>query len=492
MERKKVEREKIEIKFYNSLSNEVELFYPIKEGEVKIYSCGPTVYDFAHIGNYRSFLFSDFLHRFFKFMGYKVKLVMNITDIDDKTIKGSVTKKVSLNSFTETYRKAFLEDLQSLGFLKEKVYPRATENISEMIAMTQKLIAKGLAYVSEGSVYFSIKKMPDYGKLSNLNLDEIKVGEKNLSDEYAKESISDFVLWKAHQADEGKNYYESPWGKGRPGWHIECSAMSKKFLGDHFDIHTGGVDNRFPHHENEIAQSEGANEEKFVNYWMHVSHLLVEGQKMSKSLGNFYTLKELLAKDYNPLSIRFMLLATHYRSNYNFTLSGIEAATTTLTRVSRFFALLKEKKASLEKDKALSKAQLSASALAALDFVANKRLSFASDLANDFNVSSALASFFDTISYVNKNISSLVEKNVDQVLDFVKEFNDVFGCFPETSTEAEKESPLPDEVLQLVQTRNEAKAKKDFTLADKLRNQVSELGYMIEDRADGVKVIEKK
>ncbi|MCB1073997.1 MAG: cysteine--tRNA ligase, partial [Simkania sp.] len=326
---------------YNTESREKEpiTLAPHKK-EIALYTCGPTVYNFAHIGNFRTYVFEDLFRRTLEFFGLKVKQVMNLTDVDDKTIKGALEKRVSLDEFTQFYKRAFFEDLKTLGIQKAHLYPSAIDYIPQMIAMIQHLIKKGLAYKGkEGSVYFSIRHFPAYGKLSHLCLSELKAGasERVTTDEYEKESIADFVLWKGYDPErDGDIYWESPFGKGRPGWHIECSAMATELLGETIDIHMGGVDNIFPHHENEIAQSEGCSGKMFSRYWVHAEHLIVNGKKMSKSLGNFFTLRDLLDKGYSGTEVRYLLLSTHYRTQLNFTLEGLNAARQSLQRLEDF------------------------------------------------------------------------------------------------------------------------------------------------------------
>ena len=305
------------IKFFNTLSGRKEEFQPFVSGEVKLYTCGPTVYDYAHIGNFRAYIFEDLLKRFLLFMGFKVTHVMNITDVDDKTIRGAAAQGISLAAFTEIYTKAFFEDIRTLQIAPADHYPRATEHIPEMVAMVKGLIRKGYAYKKDGSYYFSIGKFPEYGKLSKINIEELQPGQRVDADEYEKESVHDFALWKSKK--EGEPFWQTEIGPGRPGWHIECSAMSSKYLGETFDIHCGGVDNIFPHHENEIAQSEALWGKPFVRYWLHCHHLVVDGEKMSKSKGNQFTLRDLLSRNVDPLALRFLLLATHYRKTLNFT-----------------------------------------------------------------------------------------------------------------------------------------------------------------------------
>src|SRR3989338_8353872 len=307
------------LKLYNTLTRKKEVFKPIKDKIVNLYTCGPTIYDYAHIGNFRAYICSDILKRYLKYKGFKVKHIMNITDVDDKTIKGANQQKISLKDYTKKYEKIFFEDIEALNIDKADVFPKATEHIKEMIDLVKKLLKNGIAYKSEdGSIYYDISKFKDYGKLSHTKIKELKEGARVNQDSYEKESANDFALWKAYHEEDGNIFWQTEIGKGRPGWHIECSAMSMKYLGSHFDIHAGGVDLVFPHHENEIAQSEAFTGKKFVNYWFHNEHLLVDGRKMSKSLGNYYTLRDLLTKNYNPKAIRYLLLSTHYRQQLNF------------------------------------------------------------------------------------------------------------------------------------------------------------------------------
>jgi len=335
---------KIPLKLYNTETREKEELTPLDGRTVRMYTCGPTVYNFAHIGNFRTYVFEDLLRRTIKFFGFSVKQAMNLTDIDDKTIRGALEKKITLDSFTATYKRAFFEDLRTLSIEPVEHYPEATDYISEMISIIEKLLAEGTAYKGhDGSIYFAIAKFPSYGRLSHLHLDELKAGasERVSHDEYDKEHVSDFVLWKAYDSDrDGTIFWESPFGKGRPGWHIECSAMAMKLLGQSIDIHVGGVDNIFPHHENEIAQSESFSGCRFVSHWLHAEHLLVDHKKMSKSLGNFYTLRDLLQRGYSGRAVRYLLLQTHYRTQLNFTFAGLDGAVSALERFSDFITRL--------------------------------------------------------------------------------------------------------------------------------------------------------
>ena len=315
------------LRFYNTLNRSLEPFVPLKEGQVGLYTCGPTVYNIAHIGNLRTFVFEDVLRRTLRDSGLRVTQVMNLTDVDDKTIRGAREQGVPLAEFTRPYKEAFFEDLRTLGVEPAEHYPAATEHIDGMVELIGRLFERGLAYRSDdGSVYYNIRKFEGYGKLSGVRLDELKPGARVSQDEYEKESLGDFAVWKAWDEADGEVGWESPWGRGRPGWHIECSAMSMAYLGETFDIHTGGEDNIFPHHECEIAQSSGGEDRICARYWIHRRYILVDGKKMSKSLGNFYTVRDLVARGYSGSEIRLALLSTHYRTNSNFTLQGLNAA----------------------------------------------------------------------------------------------------------------------------------------------------------------------
>jgi cysteinyl-tRNA synthetase len=335
---------KYRLKLHNTETRQKEEIIPLDGRTIRMYTCGPTVYNFAHIGNFRTYVFEDLLRRALQFFGYPVNQAMNLTDVDDKTIKGALEKNISLDAFTQTYKDAFFQDLKTLNIEPVEHYPQATDYIAEMIAIIQKLLEKGVAYRGQdGSIYFAIAKFPSYGRLSHLHLNELQAGASNRvsQDEYDKENVSDFVLWKVHDPQrDGSIFWESPFGKGRPGWHIECSAMAMKLLGESIDIHVGGVDNMFPHHENEIAQSEAYSCRHFVKHWLHAEHLLVDHKKMSKSLGNFYTLRDLLKKGYNGMQVRYMLLQTHYRTQLNFTFTGLDGAASTLERLADFVSRL--------------------------------------------------------------------------------------------------------------------------------------------------------
>jgi cysteinyl-tRNA synthetase len=438
-----------------------------------MYTCGPTVYDYAHIGNFRAFLFEDLLKRWLQYKGLKIMHIMNLTDIDDKTIKGSQQKAIPLRQFTDFYAKAFFEDIKTLNIKPADVYPRATDHIPEMVAIIKTLQTKGYGYIGEDkSIYFSVCKFPDYGKLSHLKVGELKVGARVNQDEYAKEEAQDFALWKAWCPEDGEVYWETDLGKGRPGWHIECSAMSMKYLGETFDIHCGGVDNMFPHHENEIAQSEAATGKKFVNYWMHNEHLQVEGKKMSKRFGNFYTLRDLLAKGYDPIAIRYLLMSTHYRQQFNFTFEGLEAAKAAVERLRNFVRRLHEVESVVETGKvAVLMDKLEAC--------------FGGSMDDDLNVAIALSSLFDFIREINVLLdANMVSKaEAAEVGGLMMRLDEVLGVIGKV----EVEEALPQDIDALVQKREAARKAKNWKEADTIRVQLKSMGIVLEDTAQGVR-----
>ncbi|MBS0621967.1 MAG: cysteine--tRNA ligase [Verrucomicrobia bacterium] len=445
----------------------------VKEGKVTLYTCGPTIYNFVHIGNLRTFIFEDLLRRTLKLHGRKVEQVMNLTDIDDKTIKGALAKGVSLREYTEVYERAFFEDIAALRIEKVEHYPAATAFIPQMIKMIEVLLQKGIAYRGQDkSVYFSIEKFPRYGCLSHLKLDELKIGARVDSDEYDKESLSDFVLWKAYDPKrDGQIYWESPFGPGRPGWHLECSTMAMEILGETVDIHCGGIDNLFPHHENEIAQSEGCSGKPFVRHWMHAEHLVVDGRKMSKSLGNFYTLRDLFQKGYKGEEVRYMLLHTHYRSQLNFTFEELNGVRTSLERLHTFVRRLQEMPTG-QQEGGLQELSLTA-------FEA-----FKAELGDDLNISAALAALFDFVRDANALLDEkkVSKKEVEFALQKMREMNAVLDVI---SFEAEV---VPPEIERMAQERQEARKRKDFARADELRDALAAAGYVVEDTAQGPRI----
>jgi cysteinyl-tRNA synthetase len=458
------------LKFFNTLTRNLDEFRSLEEGHVRMYTCGPTVYNVAHIGNFRAYLFEDLLRRYLKFKGYRVTQVMNLTDVDDKTIKGSHDKGVTLNEYTAIYKKAFFDDIKSLGIEPAEHYPEATTHVPEMVAMVKKLVKNGYAYEVNGNYYFSIAKFPEYGKLSHLDISGLRAGARVAADEYEKESVSDFALWKAWDEKDGDVFWETELGKGRPGWHIECSAMSMKYLGETFDIHTGGVDNMFPHHENEIAQSEGANGKKFVNYWLHCEHLIVDNRKMSKSFNNFYTLRDVVEKGYHSIAVRYLLMATHYRQQLNFTFDGLVAAKNGLERYNDFYNNLCDYPGGKSSGEAKA--------------VVDKMLSgFETSLDEDLNISPALGEVFDFIREINrlKAEDKLSVEEREYALAAFKRVNGVLGFLIQKEVDSDKE------IDDLIAGRAAAKKNRDFGLADKIRNQLLEKGIALEDTPTGTK-----
>jgi cysteinyl-tRNA synthetase len=461
------------IHLFNTLTREKERFVPIEKGKVKMYTCGPTVYDFGHIGNFRAFVFEDLLRRWLEYRGLKVVQVMNLTDVDDKTIKASRNQEVPLSAITERYINAFFEDVATLNMEKAEHYPRATEHIPEMVALIKKLIDRGYAYRGEdGSIYYDISKFKDYGKLAKTKVGDLRPGARVNVDEYAKEEASDFALWKAWDETDGNAFWDTEVGKGRPGWHIECSAMSMKYLGETLDIHCGGVDNMFPHHENEIAQSEAATGKKFVNYWLHNEHLLVEGRKMSKRWGNYYTLRDLTAKGYDPMAIRYLLISTHYRQQLNFTFEGLEAAKSTLGRLTNFLRRL----ADADGEDCAEKLR---------PLIDSVQRGFEEAMDDDLNISVALASLFDFVREVNNLLddNTLNEQEAQEVYNLMLRLDKVLGVIGEIKEEEE----LPKEAEELIRKREEARKAKDWSAADKIREQLKAMDIAIEDTAQGVK-----
>ena len=442
-----------------------------------MYTCGPTVWNFPHIGNYRTFLFEDLLRRFLKYSGFKVIQVMNITDVDDRIIKMCRDNSLDLYEFTERYTKAFFEDLDFLGIERAEVYPRATMHVPEMVRIIEGLLDKGIAYRSEdGSIYYSIVKFPSYGRLSGLKLGELKAGARVRQDDYGKDSAQDFALWKAWDKEDGKIFWETSVGKGRPGWHIECSAMSIRYLGEQFDIHTGGVDNIFPHHENEIAQSEGFTGRKFVNYWLHSEHLLINETKMAKRLGNFITIQDMRDRKVDGQALRFTLLAGHYRTQLNFTDKSLEQSVSSLKRIAEFSARLEE-----AKENAIS---ISEEDQPAIDLVKKTRERYLAALQNDLDTPTATAAVFEFITEGNRilDTSRLGKEAVNSMIDFMsRDFNYVFGVIKPASREISTEASL------LLKEREDARRMKDWARSDLLRKKLLELGVEVQDTSDGQK-----
>ncbi|MCI5779039.1 MAG: cysteine--tRNA ligase [Lentisphaeria bacterium] len=463
----------MELRFFNTLERRLMPFESLTPGAAKMYTCGPTVYNFAHIGNFRAYVFEDILRRTLEYFGYAVTQVMNLTDVDDKTIRDSRAAGLPLREFTAKYKEAFFSDIRTLKIEPAEVYPAATDHIPEMIALIRTLMDRGFAYqAADKCVYFSIDKCRDYGKLARIDRENQRDGVRISTDEYAKDAVGDFALWKAWDEADGDVFWESPWGRGRPGWHIECSAMSMKYLGESFDIHTGGVDNMFPHHEDEIAQSESATGKKWVNYWLHCEHLMVDGMKMSKSLGNFYTLRDLAAKGWRGREIRWVLAGAHYRKKLNFTLDALAQARETLGRFDALFDRLRGIAAAGD-----------GAETAAL--VAGARDAFAAALADDLNVAPALAAAFELSRHANRlaDEGRLSRAGADAVLACFRDFDRVIGCF-EVDAERGAET-FPAEVVALAEARAEARKAKNFAESDRLRDELTKLGFAVKDIPGG-------
>jgi cysteinyl-tRNA synthetase len=467
------------LELFNTLSRSVVPFEPLNAGSKKIgmYCCGPTVHNFAHIGNFRTFVCADFVRRYLTFRGYEVRHVMNITDVEDKIIAAVRKSGRPLKDYTSEYEKAFLEDFDTLNCLRPDDLPHATDFVAEIIRVIEALMQHGFAYrANDGSVYFSIEKYRSagrkYGQLLNINFEELRVGERVSADEYAKEAVADFALWKARVPDDGPVFWPSPWGEGRPGWHIECSAMSMKILGPSFDLHLGGEDLIFPHHEDEIAQSEGARgqaaSKPFVKHWLHIAHLLVEGRKMSKSLGNYFTLRDLLQKGFTGREIRYLLLSSHYRESFNFTLDGLAGARTALGRIDELIGKLREIAAgqtSEPNDELLQKATT------ALD--------------DDLNVAAAWGHIFDWVRQTNRELSEgkLSSAQAAAHLASWERIDTIFGVGAKANV-----SEIPPELLALLEQREAARKARNFSRADEIRNELKAKGWVIEDTPKGPKL----
>ncbi len=460
------------IRFFNSLSQQVEEFRPFEDNVVRMYTCGPTVYHYVHIGNLRTFAFQDILRRWLRYRGYELQHVMNITDVEDKIIRSALEQGKAIGEYTAVYEKAFLEDIDKLRLQRPERMVRATEHIEEMAEAIETLSAKGFTYTSDGSVYFRIAQFPAYGKLSHIHVEGQRAGARVDVDEYDKDDARDFVLWKGRRGDEP--YWETSLGQGRPGWHIECSAMAMKYLGETLDIHTGGIDLTFPHHENEIAQSEAISGKPFVRYWLHAEHLMVEGQKMAKSLGNFYTLRDLLDKGYPAETIRYLLVSVPYRKKLNFTFDGLKAAATSLERLRNFKLRLETAKFGEGESAALTEA--AAKARAAMD----------ESLDDDLNTAEALGAIFEFVRETNTAMDAGEFKsgNTGAALELLAHFDSIFDVLRPSG----KEGGLSDgDIEVLVAARAEAKKARDFTGADEIRARLAGQGVMLEDTKDGVR-----
>jgi cysteinyl-tRNA synthetase len=470
-----------EIQLHNTLSGKVEPFVPQKSGEVRMYTCGPTVYDYAHIGNYRTFVFQDILRRFLKLRAYKLNHVMNLTDVDDRIIANAASAGKSIRDYTEKYVQAFFDDCKTLSIEAPEHWTRATDHIDDMVQLIKRLQDKTFTYPSEGSIYYRIAKFPKYGKLSKIDLTGIQAGARVDNDRYEKESARDFALWKAPKP--GEHFWETAIGPGRPGWHIECSAMAMKYLGETLDIHAGGIDLAFPHHENEIAQSEAATGKPFARYWLHAEHLLVDGEKMSKSLGNFFTLRDLFAKGYKPSTLRICLASVPYRKQQNFTFKGLDQATSSVERLRNFADRLKQGKFPAGKQDGMS------------ERIFNAHAEFDNGLSDDLNTARALAAMFDLVRELNTAMDKgeFHQGNVEAVRLFLSMFDKVFAVLEDNDAQklqalgfGSAQAGLSDAAIEkLIADRTAAKKKRDFAAADGIRKELADHGIILEDAKDG-------
>jgi cysteinyl-tRNA synthetase len=453
------------LQIYDTAQRRKVPFQPREPGKVGLYTCGPTVYKDATIGNFRTYMFEDLLRRTLEFLGLNVTQVMNITDVDDKTIREAHSRSVPLSEITEPVIERFFRDLDLLNIKRATHYPRATEHIPEMIELVHWLLDGGYAYKKDGSVYFSISSYPEYGKLSRMKLESLARGVRIDADEYEKEDFRDFALWKGWTEEDGEVGWDSPFGRGRPGWHIECSAMSRKYLGEKFDLHTGGVDNIFPHHENEIAQSVAATGKGFVRHWMHSAHLMVEGEKMSKSLGNVYTVQDLLDKEYSMRAVRYVLLTTHYKQQLNFTYESVKAAGHSIERLDTLVQAAESANGEGEVRSAL------------MENINIARQGFTDSLMDDLGISEAMAALFNLVSNVHR---FAIEKPLNSyegtaILEFWKNADCVLGfLIPERQD-------IPQDIRNLIQSRMENRSNRDFKKADEIRAELEKKGYQVED-----------
>lgn len=460
------------LRFFNTLTQQSEEFQPLEPPLVRMYTCGPTVYHYVHIGNFRTFSFQDILRRWLRYRGYQLLHVMNITDVEDKIIRNAMARNLSIAEYTAEYEKAFLDDSALLRLERPERVVRATEHIQEMVDAVKSLADGGHTYQSDGSTYFRIASFPEYGRLSRLHFDGMQAGARVDVDEYEKDDARDFVLWKGRK--EGEPYWESPFGQGRPGWHIECSAMANKYLGSTLDIHTGGIDLTFPHHENEIAQAECVNHKPFSRFWLHAEHLIVEGQKMSKSLGNFFTLRDIFERGFSPEAIRYRLVAVPYRNKLNFTFADLEAAETAIERLRNFELRLKTTKFSEGQS-----AEISDRARRAL-------ADFENHMDDDLNTAAALGVIFEYVRVANAamDAGSFSSANVEEALDLLQRFDQIFDILKPTR----KDSDLSDEEVDaLIAERQQARQSRNFKRSDEIRDELAAKGVILEDTRDGVR-----
>lgn len=461
------------LRFHNSLTDKLENFQPLNDNEVKMYICGPTVWNFAHIGNFRTFTFGDILARYLRFKGYKLTHVMNLTDVDDRIINESHKAGKTIDEFVQPYIVAFWEDMDSLSNNRPDIAPRATEHIAEMIQIIQTLLDNGKAYESEGSIYFRISAFPEYGKLSKINFSGNETGASGRvdTDKYEKEDARDFALWKLVDKSDPAGW-DAPFGYGRPGWHIECSAMSMKYLGETFDIHAGGIDLQFPHHENEIAQSEGATGKLFAKTWLHGEFLKIDNEKMSKSLGNEFTLRDILGRGFNPLAIRYLLISVPYSKQLNFTFEGLKGSESTIERLQQFRRCLKEANAENGSDEGVKA------------LIENVLKDFEEAMDDDLNTSVALAAIHNMVREINSVLAKDDLKSDDQrsALEAIEKFDSVLGIFGKEETEM-----LDADIEKLIEERQEARRNRNFARSDEIRNLLAEKGIILEDTKDGVR-----
>ena len=470
------------LRVYNTATRSLDPFVPLDEGKARVYACGPTIYDHAHIGNFRSFLFYDVVHRYLEWNGYDVRFVMNLTDVDDKTIDGALEAGESVAEFTAPFGKRFLADARMLGIRPADSYPKATEYVERMVDFIARLVASGHAYqADDGAVYFSIARFERYGRLKGIDPSTLRVGARVAQDEYDKEDARDFALWKAATAEDERACaaWDSPWGRGRPGWHLECSVMSVTELGETLDIHLGGEDLVFPHHENEIAQSEAATGQPFVRNWLHVKHLQLEGRKMSKSLGNFVTVRELLEEGYDPASIRHLLVSAHYRSELNFTRDGLQGSRKAVQRLVDFASRVD----AVPTDEGAEPSALPALATAALD-------AFREAMDDDLNTPDAMAALFMMVSRVNGELDRQAKvrpEDIRAVLDAIESMDRVLGLLEVARSSRAVDEDVSAWVEAKIQERAEARARRDFAAADAIRNELTERRIVLEDGPGGTR-----
>ena len=473
------------LRFFNTLTRQVEDFQPLEDNRVRMYMCGPTVWNFAHIGNFRTFVFGDVLRRYLRFKEYELEHVFNLTDVDDRIINEAKKQGISIDEFTAPFIQYFWEDFDALGNERPEVTPRATHHIAEMIDIIAKLLQNGHAYDSDGSIYYRISAFPEYGKLSKINFSGNIAGgsERVDTDKYDKEDARDFALWKLVDEDDQPGW-DAPFGRGRPGWHIECSAMSMKYLGETFDIHGGGMDLQFPHHENEIAQSEGSTGKLFAKYWIHSEFLKIDDVTMSKSKGNFFTFRDLREQGYSPLAIRYLLLSVPYRKQLNFTFDGLQGAESTIERLRNFRSTVKSLNLDTRAGSLRSDALDSDSPSSAQAAVKTALVDFEGAMDDDFNTAAALAAIHDMVREINTLISNddVAAGDRAPILDAIRKFDSVLGVFG-----PEEDHILDADIEKLIADRQDARRHRDFARSDAIRDELAAKGIILEDTKDGVR-----